>query len=797
MTLRFYVRFASSWGQQLVLCLENGQRVDMEYAGPQTWALTLRWEEPVIRYRYAVTADDSREEPAFRQVRVPAGVMDYSIHDTFRWPGNWEEAWMKAPFRKVIFVRHEARMPEGDPPDATHRFRVRVPLLPPHKEVWLLGNIDALGNWAPDFARQMYQGEDGAFTAAVSLPPQTAVAYKYCLSGGADDWEWETGDNRNLFTEGPAAIDDGFARFPRAPWKGAGVAVPVFSLRSGKSLGCGEFADLPLLGEWAAAAGIRMVQLLPVNDTTWSRSWQDSYPYAAVSAFALHPIYIHLPAIGPVKGYAAQQQRLDLPEMDYEATLAFKEAALRGLYRAFAPDAAFRDWERAQQHWLPAYAAFCCRRDGTTDAGYYHFVQYHLHRQLSTAVALLQSKGIALKGDLPIGMFLHSADVLEQPGLFNTAVQAGAPPDEFTKEGQNWGFPAYNWERMETDGFAWWKRRLQHMAQYFSAFRIDHVLGFFRLWQVPRNAVSALLGYFHPAIPLTEEELTSAGIPFSRERYCRPYITDQVLVSRFGHESERVKSVYLEPQSPGFYRLKQLPPLAGEKPDVVQALRQLAANVLFLEPEPGQFHPRFGMADTSSFQSLPPAEQTLLRHLSDDFFFHRHDALWKASALRKLPVLTAATNMLVCGEDLGLIPHSVPEVMAALGILGLEVDRMPRYPGRTPADAPYLSVVTPSTHDMGTLRSEVPGDKEPAVRRQLLSPAMWCILQLQDWLSLDDSLPHPEDPDAERINVPAIQPFYWRYRMPLTLESLLEAASLRARVRRLIRDSGRDVGAGS
>lgn len=797
MTLRFYVRFASAWGQQLILCLENGQRMPMEYAGPQIWALTLEWQSPVIRYRYAVETDIRQQEVVLREVTLPGDTGAFAVHDTFLWPGDREDAWMKAPFRDVFFARYD--LPGKEPvaqcgeSGSMHQFRVRLPLLPPGKKVWLLGNTEVLGNWSPDLAVAMQAGKKGIFTADIVLPENTAIAYKYCISGSDDDWEWELGDNRTYFSEGCAVIDDGFARFPREPWRGAGVSVPVFSLRSEKSLGCGEFADLPLLADWAAASGIRLVQLLPVNDTTWSRTWQDSYPYAAVSAFALHPIYIHLPAIGPVAGYDKKQRQLDLPDMDYEATLAFKEAVLRGYYRSFSPDAAYKQWERAQEHWLPAYAKFCCRRDGTDDPGYFGFVQYQLHRQFSAAIAVLQSKGIALKGDLPIGMYLHSADVLTHPELFNTTVQAGAPPDEFAAEGQNWGFPAYDWERMEASGYDWWKKRLQHMAQYFSAFRIDHVLGFFRLWQVPRNAASALLGYFHPAIPLTEAGLTAAGIPFSRERYCRPYITDAIITSLFGDQAERVTAEYLEPQSPGFFRLKQRPPLPGESTAVTSALRQLAANVLFLEPREGSFHPRFGMMDTSSFQALPPAEQEILRRLSDDFFFHRQDALWRASAMRKLPVLSSATDMLVCGEDLGLIPHSVPEVMAGLGILGLEVERMPRYPGRTPADAPYLSVVTPSTHDMGTLRSEVPGDKVPVIRRHLMSPAMWCILQLQDWLSLDDAIPHPNDPSAERINVPAIQPWYWRYRMPLTLESLLEAESLRSRMRQLITSAGREI----
>lgn len=795
MTLRFYVRFASAWGQQLVLCLDNGQRRPMEYAGPEMWATALECGEAAIRYRYCVESDICLEEPHMREVKLPAGVSAISVYDTFLWPGSLEATWMKAPFTEIFFAgdQHgESRAATGTQVlTKTHQFRVRVPLLSPEKRVWLLGSTESLGNWAPDFAVSMAAGDNGVFTCNVDLPVNTAIAYKYCTSGGDDDWEWEQGENRTYFSEGRAVIDDGFVRFPRVPWKGAGVAVPVYSLRTQNGLGCGEFNDLPLLGEWAANVGLRMIQLLPVNDTVWTRTWHDSYPYAAVSAFALNPIYIHLPSLGTVETYTALQQQLDQEKMDFDATLAVKEQYLRAFYQHFIPDDAYQQWEIQQQHWLPAYTRFCCKRDESEDAGYYGYVQYQLHHQFADAAAKLRDKGIALKGDLPIGMFPQSADVQELPDLFDTSVQAGAPPDEFAAEGQNWGFPAYQWERMAAQHFTWWKSRLQHMAQYFSAFRIDHVLGFFRLWQVPKDAGSALLGYFHPAFPYTETALAALGIPFSRERYCRPYITDAVVTAVFGNDAESVKQQYLEPQSPGFYRIKPLPASCEMHPSIQAGLRQLAANVLFLEPQENQFHPRFNMADTLSFQALPPAEQDILRNLSNDFFYHRHDALWRQTAMQRLPVLTSATNMLVCGEDLGLIPHSVPEVMASLGILGLEVDRMPRYPGRTPADAPYLSVVTPSTHDMSTLRSEIPGDKEPAIRRQLLSPAMWCVLQLQDWLSLDDSIPHPENPDDERINVPSIQPWNWGYRIPLTLESLLEATSLETRMRALIQGAGR------
>ena len=460
------------------------------------------------------------------------------------------------------------------------------------------------------------------------------------------------------------------------------------------------------------------------------------------------------------------------------------------------PDAAFHAWAAANEYWLQPYASFCCKRDNEENASFYYFVQYQLHCQLSEAVAYARSKGVAIKGDLPIGVSLQSADVAAFPGLFHTGLQAGAPPDEFAERGQNWGFPTYNWPAMEAEGYAWWRQRLRHMAQYFSAYRIDHILGFFRIWQIPRHAKDGILGYFEPALPLTKDELQQWGIPFSRERYCEPYITDAVLYRLFGAQAVTVKAVCLEPSGGGHYRLlegfrTQTGVLDAElEPSVTEGLLCLITNVLLIESSPGSYHPRFHLHRTSSFEALDTDVQQRLQKLAEHFFYFRHNELWELEALRKLPVLQQATDMLVCGEDLGMVPHSVPGVMRQLGILSLEVEHMPKHPGRRPADAPYLSVITPSTHDMPTLREWRPADGRQVLAAQLQSQAMWCIPLLQDWLSLDASLPQLP-PEQERINNPAVMPWYWRYRMPLTLEALCGADRLNTLIGKLIKESGR------
>ena len=384
-------------------------------------------------------------------------------------------------------------------------------------------------------------------------------------------------------------------------FRGAGTAIPVFSLRSQGDFGIGEFRDLRPLVDWAAATGQTVIQLLPVNDTTRRGGWEDSYPYSPVSSFALHPLYIHLQDLGirETADFKRQQAALNaLPELDYPAVFKAKTALLRKAWaqrgsKDLQSDA-YRNFAAENAFWLDEYADFCAERDGF-DADFYRWVQYHLDKQFAEEVAYARAKGVFFKGDLPIGVSADSSDARFHPKLFNLDSCAGAPPDFFSAEGQNWGFPTYNWETMARDGYAWWKRRLLKMSQYFDAFRIDHILGFFRIWEIPVREKSGKMGHFNPSLPYTKEEIQAMGLDGARD--------------------------------------------------------------LFL-PDPrhrGCLVPRIS-PDTSG---LNEAQKQRFDALYNDFFFHRHDAFWKRNAERKLPELIRATAMLACGEDLAMNPACV------------------------------------------------------------------------------------------------------------------------------------------
>lgn len=687
----------------------------------------------------------------------------------------------------------------------------------PEQRLHLVGDCDILGNWKPSRSLDMDDAEFPMWRIRIPshvLPER--FEYKFIVVNGATGRlvAWEEGFNRVFSYPRPAAgeVLQVEARSFTNPvkWKGAGVAIPVFSLRSEQSFGVGEFEDLKLLADWAAATGLSAIQVLPVNDTTALGTWRDSYPYRANSIYALHPQFINLRKVGLLRSKAAQA-RFDklgrelnaLPEVDYERVNKAKHEYLHKIYEqqgaALFATQGYADFFKANSSWLVPYAAYSVLRDenGEPDfnrwkehsvydeadirdfvnsnadkVGYYYFVQYHLHCQLQEARDYAHSKGVIIKGDIPIGIGRTSVDAWTSPELFRMDSSAGAPPDDFSVKGQNWGFPTYDWARMSQDGYAWWRGRFVKMNDYFDAYRIDHILGFFRIWEIPLDAVSALLGHFSPAIPYDAAEIWRYGFPFDRNRHTAPVsVTEDVLFVE-------------DPRREGYY------------------------------------HPRISAQSTDMYASLPQHEKDAYNRLYDDFFYRRHNDFWRREAVEKLVPLISSTRMLVCGEDLGMIPACVPDVMRELQILSLEIQFMPKTVGvefENTRDYPYFSVCTPSTHDMANIRLwwaadagrrqryynnvlecewTAPEECEPwicemIVRQQLESSSMLAIIPLQDWLSIDGNL-RRDDPAQERINDPANPDQYWRYRMHLTLEQLLTSEDFNGRLREMMHRSGRN-----
>lgn len=894
MKIHFYLRYSTRFGENLSMTVSHKgekQHLPMQYLNQEFWhaVLEIPGKKPagILQYQYQLKRKDQSvtdDWEADRRIDLSkAAKGEVWVVDTWSDAGAYEHVYATQPFRNIFFKQHHSSGKSKAAGAFSHEFRAKAPQLQASESLCLLGAGHGLHDWS--VTQPLLMERDGDWwSVRADLTGETfPVAYKYAVWDTAHQRlkRFEEGDNRTLYFSGEKAdeviLHDGFVRLPNTTFRGAGVAIPVFSLRSEKSYGTGEFTDLRLLADWAASTGMKIIQLLPVNDTSATGTWTDSYPYAAVSAFALHPLYLNLSEVAGkkhaalLKNFNKKQAELNAQDtVDYEAVMNEKRTAVRALYAAAGADtlagADFKAYFEENKHWLVPYSAFTWLKEqnGTSDftqwkkystykaseiealtapdSKHYgeialqYFIQWHLHLQLKAAADYAHSKGLAIKGDIPIGIYRYSCDAWVAPELYNMSRQTGAPPDDFAVTGQNWGFPTYNWARMKADGFAWWRQRFTQMSLYFDAFRIDHILGFFRIWSIPLEAVEGILGHFVPAIPVREQEFWEAGIGFNKDRFCKPYITERILWEVFGDDAIHIRDFIQKNEQTGTYDLKpefdtqrKVEAWFGQQPATDEQIRlrdglyQLIANVILLEDAAGngQYHFRIGIDSTWSFRALDGAIQQKINQLYVDYYFRRQDDFWQQEAMDKLPALKRSTNMLICGEDLGMVPACVPDVMRELGILSLEIQRMPKKSGSSffhPKDAPYLSVVTPSTHDMSTIRGwweedrevtqrfynsqlqregDAPWFCEPWINRSIIeqhlfSPAMWSIFQLQDLMGSDGQL-RRENPADERINVPANPKHYWRYRMHLTLESLMQQQDFNTDLSTMIHRSGRSL----
>lgn len=896
--ITFETTYHTRWGERLVIVgslpeLGNGSPSEglvMEYISDGRWSGTLKIKslQAAVHYRYVVLDDQGRilNEEWGEPRRIPHVAKKSGrifLKEGWRAKMHPANAYFTSAFLKVIFrpQTFPAKQDETGLSGCQLRFEIEMPRSFQRLQVCVLGNIDVLGNW--DYSKPLLLNNEAypRWQTSVPMPNRAFIQYKYGLYDPEKGRivQLESGPNRFFSTYGTQDLDllvlrDVYFQGEMPAWKGAGVALPVFALRTINSFGAGSFADLRPLIDWSLQVGMKMVQILPINDTSATHTWVDSYPYSSISVFALHPMYLDLEQLEGFKKavdqkeYGRNKKLLnELEVIDYEKVMHLKINYARKIFEKqkdkFQHTQAFKRYFDHNAHWLKSYALFCVFRDeygtpdfskwkehaeysedftdryGQPESKYYHkilfyyYIQFNLDQQLISVADYARQKGVVLKGDIAIGIYRYSADAWTAPHLFDMRSQAGAPPDPFSDLGQNWGFPTYRWEVMASNGYNWWQRRLQNLSRYFDAFRIDHILGFFRIWQIPYHQVQGILGYFNPAIPVTRGEMEKRGIPFDRERFCDPYITEESIFSLFGSESQEIKDRFLEKGENGRFHFKpefsdqrKIYDFKNENPEIQlwQArLFQLHADILFLsdmQEENEVYHPRIDFHKTFSYQSLHPSIREALDDLYVDYFYRRQEDFWRDQGLTKLPAIKNATDMLICGEDLGMIPACVPEVMKELDLLTLEIQRMSKNPQTEflqEKDIPYLSVCSTGTHDMSPIRAwweesdpgyisrffhrELhlhgipPGECTSFVAEQIVAqhlhwPAMWAIFPLQDLLAINDELKR-NDPMEERINIPANPNHYWRYRMHIPVETLLGADQFNHRLRSLLQDSGR------
>lgn len=890
MTVQFNIEYKAMFGEQIVVNIqtEEGElKLPLETTDGQRWACDWCVESPEKSYTYYYSVE--REGRAVKtewliikhQLDVNAKkAVAYTLYD--HWKAMPEDAYLySSAFTDCI--NHQA--PQEMKPETGSkivRLIVRAPQLRDGERLGVLGADKALGAWDVQKILPMTQHTYNEWVADIDATRLEGghLEFKFIAFRNAkNELLWETSMNRTVDLPEMKAgelvsyeLDQAF--FALYNRKLAGTQVPVFSLRTRKSAGIGDFGDLKTMIDFVASTGQKVLQLLPINDTTITHTWTDSYPYSCISVFAIHPQYVDLHALPELKDAKARAEaektRAELnalDKIDYEKVNDFKINYLRQIFNQegekIMKTAEYKAFFQDTELWLVPYAQYSYLRDknGTADfnqwpdyrvwdeaerkaladpktaayknVAFFYFVQFVLDRQMQEAHEHAKAKGVILKGDIPIGVNRNGCDVWTEPKYFNLNGQAGAPPDDFSANGQNWGFPTYNWFEMLKDGCQWWNRRFKNMARYFDAYRIDHVLGFFRIWEIPVHSVHGLLGQFAPALAMSREEIESYGLHFQEDRFTRPFITDWVLDRVFHERAGEVKEKYLDRLDDERYQMKpevdtqrKVEALFADATDEKElwlrdGLYALISDVLFVRDHtnPGVFHPRISAQLDFIYESLYDNDKAAFNRLYNDYFYRRNNQFWYQEAMKKLPKLVQATRMLVCAEDLGMVPDCVPWVMDELKILSLELQSMPKDPsvkfGHLSRN-PYRSVCTISSHDMPTLRmwwdENIQRTQEyyntmlyrqgPAphplpgwlasdiISRHLTSPSMLCILSIQDWLATDEALRLP-DADAERINIPANPKHYWRYRMHLNIEELAADKRFVQSITEMISQSGR------
>ena len=892
MTIHFYLKYDTEFGQDLRLNIIGGASSEttsygMTTGDGRTWLCDIEMEKIPERIDYFYSLDNSGREERHEWQTIThrlelnaTKAKEYTVYNS--WTDIPYDSYLySSAFTDCVNRRHHESLPKSEY-DKTLRLIVRAPQLRKGDHLYIAGESSCLGNWHTDRALKMYEHNYNEWVADLDIETfkEKVAELKFIATTDNGDVLWETGFNRKIeipeLKKGEACVYDmDQAFFEICDTKLAGTLVPVFSLRTKGSFGVGDFGDLKMMIDWVAETKQKVLQVLPINDTTSTHTWTDSYPYSCISIFALHPQYAdlrQLPQIADKKKAtefeALRKELNELKQIDYERVNDAKTDYLRIIFQQEGEQVMktldFKQFLKDNEHWLVPYAQYCHLRDtfGNVDfstwkghetwheqdrgallnprskefnnVAFYYYVQFVLNNQMRGAHEYAMARGVILKGDIPIGVNRNGCDVWHEPQYFNLNSQAGAPPDSFSVNGQNWGFPTYNWQRMIEDGCQWWIRRFQNMSKFFDAYRIDHVLGFFRIWAIPTSCVHGLLGQFAPSLAMTRDEIEGYGLHFQEQLFTTPFIARWVVDRVFGIHAEEVIGKYLHHEHDDIFSLKpeydterkiEAAFKGKETADdiwVRDGLYALAADVLFVrdDNDSNKFHPRITAQLNFMYEALMDSDKEKFNRLYNDYYYRRNNNFWYNEAMKKLPVLVQATRMLVCAEDLGMVPDCVAWVMNELRILSLELQQMPKDPSVKFGELwknPYRSVCTLSTHDMPTLRQwwdedynrtqeyynsqlyrsgaaphPLPGWlAREIIANQLTCPSMLCILSLQDWFAIDEKL-RLEDANAERINIPANPRHYWRYRMHLNIEDLIANKEYNDNIKELIQHTGRE-----
>ncbi|KAK8871028.1 4-alpha-glucanotransferase dpe2 [Tritrichomonas musculus] len=664
-------------------------------------------------------------------------------------------------------------------------------------------------------------------------------------------------------------------------FKGFGIYCPLFGLRSDDSCGIGQYTDIKGLVDVCNQIGSSIIRILPIFDTTNKGDWDDSNPYKQISSFALHPIYINLLQVVdnlPKDIYNDIQNAKWIfeqkPTVDYPTVYQYKIKTLHRIYEDSVKyelnnNIEFARFVDQELEWLRPYALFTLLRDkyGTIDfhswpnhstitrreinsqcakheeeLKFIYWVQYICDKQYKEALSYSIEHGVALHSDFLMNINYNSVDTWTWPDYFRLNMCSGAPPNESFIDGKNWGYPTYDWDAMEKDNFHWLELRLRRMSDLFQFLSVDHIIEFFRSWEIPRDScIRGILGHFNPSSPVDKAELDSRGL-FDLDRYLHPYVRWHLLVQQFGEEAENISKKFFIPKHfdtrDDYFTFKTefntekkiekaliqlIPNDLRKRSHYQKALFDLLSNVMLIHDSerPGCYHVRSNMTYTSSWIELQEPSRGRMKELYEYFVFKRQSDVWLSKAKEKLDFFNDANQMLICAEDFDQKTDQIAQYIKDYGFLSFHVQRISQEKSELFDDISkcnYMSICCSSTHNMMPYRewwedqnennivrdfwktqvkidSQIPYRCQPwvletIIKQHLNSKSMIALFLLQDLTDLVQNLRN-KNPNDERINNPSDPNHHWRYRYPFSINEMKNCQEFTLKVRDLAEKSNR------
>ncbi|MDX1959452.1 MAG: 4-alpha-glucanotransferase [Leptospiraceae bacterium] len=563
--------------------------------------------------------------------------------------------------------------------------------------------------------------------------------------------------------------------------KRAGISFPLSSILTESSYGVGDFDSIIEIANFAANSGFSILQILPLNDLGFGKS-----PYSSISAFAIDPIYISLKSLSikteklpipkKVDFLETKQKKLALLKLEFEKKHSKEELEIfLSLNSWLYPYVTFKvlyekneglHWEYWHEGTSYSKTLFeIIKQKFPKDFYFQIWLQKVAFTQLANVKKYLETKQIYLKGDMPILTSDNSADVWANPNLFNRTLSSGAPPDYFNSEGQNWGFPVINWDGMKQENYRWWKERLKFLENFYHLYRIDHVLGMYRIWAIPRTISRARLGFFHPQKGASRRE-------FNRDRLFPEDFLNHEIIYEFKEDR------YI-------------------------------------------FHWDFFRSE--HYNNLSEETRAKLYKLSN--IHNNEDEIhWRENGEKILKLMIKESSMIPCAEDLGSVPEFVRNSIFELKLIGLDIIRWTRSfeDGSyiTPAHYRKDAVSALSVHDTSTamgfwkecseeqreaflatcekigLEIKLKTEEEFAslfFEFAMKANSIFSIHLLQDTIIKGNySKTFLTEPDEHRINVPGTDETQnWHYVFPIYIESISKNKELTDFLKQKITESKR------